>query len=296
MAAIPIYEKNHNFIVKKGDKVIRKNNIPNNVVTRINEATDELAKDRRTGSDEILARMAPIVGSLSRQAGVTMPHLRVHEGSNAFASYNSISVGRALANVADDEQLMGVLAHELGHVIYGDSSSHKNMHRTKTTAKIAVPALVWLMESPVHFSSFNNFIGHDYKAIAAGMAAKFVFDKVAAAAYSFTIRRHESRADAFAARLVGSEAAISGLIRNGSQMWDISYDLKKALRPRPSVSDSLLNAKTRLVDYNEDPKSLIKDIRMAYWRLRSGIDHFMYGTHPSLGKRIKQMSKQDGLS
>lgn len=275
--------------------MIRKGNIPNNVVARINEATFDFAKDRRTGNEEILARVAPIVGSLSRQAGVTMPQLRVHEGSNAFASFNSISVGRALANVADDEQLMGVLAHELGHVINGDSSSHKDMHRTKTAAKIAVPALVWFMESPVHFSSFSNFLGHDYKAIAAGLAVKLVFDKVATAAYSVTLRRHESRADAFAARFVGPEAAISGLIRNGSQMRDISYDLKRALRPKPSVSDSILNAKTKLVDYNEDPKSLAKDIRRAYWKLRSGIDHFIYGTHPSLNKRIKAMSRQDTL-
>ena len=170
------------------------------------------------------------------------------------------------------------------------------MHRTRTAAKIAVPALVWLMESPAHFSSLSSFVGHDYKAIAAGMAAKLVFDKVATAAYSFTLRKHESRADAFAARLVGSETAINGLIRNGSQMRDISYDLKKALRPRPSIYDSISNAKAKLVDYNEEPKSLVKDIRRAYWSLRSGIDHFIYGTHPTMDKRIKRMSRQDTLS
>ena len=181
-------------------------------------------------------------------------------------------------------------------MVYGDSSSHKDIRRATVAAKITVPALVWFMESPVHFSSFSNFVGHDYGAIFAAIAAKFVFDKVAAATYSFTIRKHESRADAFAARLVGSETAISGLIRNGSQMRDIRYDLKKTLNPRPSVSDVILSVKARVVDYNGDPKNLVRDMRRTYWKLRLGIDHFVYGTHPSLNNRIKRMSRQDDLS
>ncbi len=276
--------------------MIRKNSMPKRVAESINGATHEFARDRKAGNEEIIARITPIVSSLSTKAGVKMPKLGVHEGSNASAYYNRISVGRALASVANDKQLEGVLAHELGHVIHGDSSLSKDVHVFKAAAKITVPVFVWLMESPAHFSSFSSFVGHDYKAISAAIATKLVFDKVATAAYSFTIRKQERRADAFAARLVGSETAISGLIRNSSQMRDISYDLKKALKPRPSVSEFILNTKTRLTDYNEDPKNLIKDMRGAYWRLRSSIDYLIYSTHPSLNSRIKRMSRQGDLS
>src|SRR5580765_447117 len=72
---------------------------------------------------EQLPRIYAVVERLTQKAGVPMPKLYVipTDSPNAFATgrnprHASVAVTQGILNLLDDEELEGVLAHELGHV------------------------------------------------------------------------------------------------------------------------------------------------------------------------------------
>jgi heat shock protein HtpX len=74
-------------------------------------------------SREELPRIYSVVERLTQKAGLPMPKLFVipMDSPNAFAtgrnpSHASVAVTQGILNLLDDEELEGVLAHELGHV------------------------------------------------------------------------------------------------------------------------------------------------------------------------------------
>ena len=72
---------------------------------------------------EQLPRVYAVVERLVQKAGLPMPRLYVipTDSPNAFATgrnpnHASVAVTQGILNLLDDEELEGVLAHELGHV------------------------------------------------------------------------------------------------------------------------------------------------------------------------------------
>src|ERR1700756_1534911 len=72
---------------------------------------------------EQLPRVYQVVERLSQKAGLPMPKIYVipTESPNAFATgrnpqHASVAVTQGILNLLNDEELEGVLAHELGHV------------------------------------------------------------------------------------------------------------------------------------------------------------------------------------
>jgi heat shock protein HtpX len=76
---------------------------------------------------EIYARLAPLVGNLTRKMGLPMPKLWLlpEDSPNAFATgrdpqHASVACTDGILRLMSDRELEGVLAHELGHVLHRD--------------------------------------------------------------------------------------------------------------------------------------------------------------------------------
>src|SRR5437660_12188244 len=81
-----------------------------------------------TENPEMYARVFPIVQSLTQRMGLPMPKLWLipDESPNAFATgrdpaHASVAFTSGILKLMDDRELEGVVAHELGHVLHGDT-------------------------------------------------------------------------------------------------------------------------------------------------------------------------------
>lgn len=81
------------------------------------------ANGARAVSREQLPRVYSVVERLTQKAGLPMPRIYVipTDSPNAFATgrnprHAAVAVTAGILNILDDEELEGVLAHELGHV------------------------------------------------------------------------------------------------------------------------------------------------------------------------------------
>src|SRR5258708_13876357 len=76
---------------------------------------------------EQLQRVYDVVERLTQKTGLPMPKIYVipTDSPNAFATgrnpqHAAVAVTQGILNILDDEELEGVLAHELGHVPHRD--------------------------------------------------------------------------------------------------------------------------------------------------------------------------------
>jgi heat shock protein HtpX len=75
----------------------------------------------------VYARVAPIVGGLAARMNIPMPKLWLipEESPNAFATgrnpaHASVAFTAGILTLMDDQEIEGVVAHELGHVLHRD--------------------------------------------------------------------------------------------------------------------------------------------------------------------------------
>jgi heat shock protein HtpX len=80
-----------------------------------------------TGNPDVYRRVAPIVRSLCERMGLPMPKLYLipEESPNAFAtgrnpSHASVAFTTGILQLMNDQEIEGVVAHELGHVLHRD--------------------------------------------------------------------------------------------------------------------------------------------------------------------------------
>jgi heat shock protein HtpX len=161
-----------------------------------------------------------VVGKLAQRAGIAMPEVAVYDGEpNAFATgafRNSalVAVSTGLLQGMTKEEVEAVLAHEVSHVANGDMV-------TMTLIQGVVNTFVVFLSRVVGYAvdrsmSRNNESGTGIGYFVTVMVCQIVFGIGASVIVAWFSRHREFRADAGAARLLGTpQPMINALTRLG---------------------------------------------------------------------------------
>jgi heat shock protein HtpX len=162
------------------------------------------------------------VGRLARNAGLPMPEVAIYEGEpNAFAtgaskSSSLVAVSTGLLQGMTEKEVEAVLAHEIAHIANGDMV-------TLTLIQGVVNTFVTFIARVVAFFVDQALRKDDEESSAPGMAymvtamvCDLVFGILASMVVMYFSRQREFRADAGAARLLGTpQPMIAALQRLG---------------------------------------------------------------------------------
>ncbi|MEB3198640.1 MAG: protease HtpX [Candidatus Sericytochromatia bacterium] len=163
------------------------------------------------------------VARLARQAGLEMPQVAIFEGeANAFATGPSrnralVAVSTGLLAGMEREEVVAVLAHEVAHIENGDMLTLTLIQGTVNTfvffvARLAASAVDAALRRGSRGMSSSGFLYSSVRWI-----CEVMFGLLASMLVAWFSRRREFRADAGAARLMGSpRAMIAALQRLGS--------------------------------------------------------------------------------
>lgn len=120
---------------------------------------------------EELPRVYSVVERMTQRIGLPMPKVYVipSDSPNAFATgrnpaHASVAVTQGILNLLDDEELEGVLAHELGHV------RNRDILISSVAATIA-GAITFLARSAMWFGMFGGYGDRDDRDRGGGLAA-----------------------------------------------------------------------------------------------------------------------------
>lgn len=156
-----------------------------------------------------LPRVHQVVERLTQKAGLPMPRIYVipTESPNAFATgrnprHASVAVTQGILNLLNDEELEGVLAHELGHV------NNRDILISSIAATLA-GAITYL----AHFAMFyggdrDERRGGGFSALAMMILAPFAAMLIQLA----VSRSREYQADESGARLTGNPYALASAL------------------------------------------------------------------------------------
>jgi heat shock protein HtpX len=172
-----------------------------------------------TENSPIFWRLAPIVKSLCDRMGLPMPRLWVidQEEPNAFATgrnpaHASVAVTRGLLQFMSDDEIEGVLAHELGHV------KNRDILISSVAATIAA-AITWAAHMAFFFGGSRDDDDDRGNPIAA--IAMMLLAPIAAGLIQMAISRtREFSADAASAQYTGDPGKLISALRKleaGSQ-------------------------------------------------------------------------------
>ena len=223
-------------------------------------------------------RVYNIVENLTMTCGMDMPKINIIDDPqlNAFASgidksSYTVTVTTGLLNLLDDEELAGVIGHELTHIRNHDT-------RLLITSIIFVGILSTLTSMVVNmlyrtfiYGSFSNNRSRDGKNQGASVLVMLAIAAVICfVGYFFTIitrfaisRKREYMADAGGAELCGNPLALASALRK------ISGDPGLQHVNRDDVAQLFIVR----------PKSMAQGFMSAF----SGL----FATHPDIKKRIK---------
>ncbi len=164
----------------------------------------------------VYRRIAPITERLCQRAGIPMPRLWVipDDSPNAFATgrdpnHASVAVTAGILKLLNDQELEGVIAHELGHV------KNRDILISSIAATIA-GAITFLARMAFFFGGARD---DDEGANPIAMIAMLILAPIAALLIQMAISRtREYAADAAAARFAGTpDGLINGLRK--LEMW-----------------------------------------------------------------------------
>ena len=161
-----------------------------------------------TENPEVYRRVAPIVRGLAQRMNLPMPKLWLipDNSPNAFAtgrnpSHASVAFTAGILNLMSDNEIEGVVAHELGHVL------HRDILISSVAAMLAA-AITFLARMAFWFGGSRDDEGRSNPIAAIAM---MILAPIAAMLIQMAISRsREYDADAASAKYVGSPYPLIG--------------------------------------------------------------------------------------
>jgi heat shock protein HtpX len=210
---------------------------------------------------EQLPRVYSVVEQMTQRIGLPMPKIYVipSDSPNAFATgrnpqHASVAVTQGILNLLTDEELAGVLAHELGHV----------RNRDILTSSIAA-TLAGAITILARFGMFFGGGGERDRDRGGGMGALFmlILAPIAATLIQLAVSRaREYEADATGAHMTGNPYALASAL----QKLD-AYSKRVPLGATPSTAHLFI------------VQPLISGASFAN----------LFSTHPPIAKRIERL-------
>jgi heat shock protein HtpX len=215
---------------------------------------------------EQVPRVFRVVENLTQRIGIPMPKIYVipTESPNAFATgrnphHASVAVTQGILNLLTDEELEGVLAHELGHV------RNRDILISSIAATIA-GAITWLARMAYYGEMFGmGGGGRDDRDRGGGLSAIFMLFLAPFAAMLIQLavsRSREYEADASGARYTGNPFALARAL----QKLDL-YSKRVPMVASPSTAHLFI---------------IPPRVRSAFAGL--------FSTHPPTEKRIERLT------
>jgi heat shock protein HtpX len=218
-------------------------------------------------SREQLPRVYSVVERLTQKIGIPMPKIYVipSDSPNAFATgrnprHASVAVTRGILELLTDEELEGVLAHELGHV------NNRDILISSIAATIA-GAVTMLASMGRWAMIFGGFGGRDDRERGGGLAALFmlIVAPIAATLIQLAVSRsREYQADASGAHYTGNPFALASALRK-------------------------LDAYSRRLPLAASPSTAHLFIVQPFLGMSFGS---LFSTHPPIAKRIERLTGQ----
>lgn len=221
---------------------------------------------------EQLPRVYSLVEQLTHKQGLPMPkiYLLPTQSPNAFATgrnpqHASVAVTAGILDLLDDEELEGVLAHELGHV------RNRDILISSITATIA-GAITMLAHMGRFAMIFGGYGGRDERnRDGGGIGTLFmlILAPIAAMLIQLAVSRsREYAADATAAQMTGDPHALARAL----QKID-AYSRRLPMDASPSTAHLFISAP----------------------RLRASDLAGLFSTHPPMEKRIQRLIGRESL-
>src|SRR5262244_3942442 len=216
---------------------------------------------------EQLPRVYAIVERLTQKIGIPMPKIYVlpTDSPNAFATgrnpqHASVAVTQGILNLLNDEELEGVLAHELGHV------RNRDILISSIAATIA-GAITMLASMGRWAMIFGGMGGRDDRDRGGGLAALFmlIVAPIAATLIQLAVSRsREYEADHTGAGFTGNPYALASALKK-------------------------LDAYSRRLPMSATPSTAHLFIIQPLLGINFGS---LFSTHPPIQKRIERLTGQ----
>ncbi|HEX8817718.1 MAG TPA: zinc metalloprotease HtpX [Terriglobales bacterium] len=215
---------------------------------------------------EQLPRVYQIVERLTQKIGIPMPKIYVipNDSPNAFATgrnpqHASVAVTNGILNLLNDEELEGVLAHELGHV------NNRDILISSVAATIA-GAITMLASMGRWAMIFGGMGGREERNNGGGIAALFmlILAPIAATLIQLAVSRsREYQADASGAHYTGNPYALASALSKLD-----TYSKRLPMQATPSTAHLFI-------------------IQPLLGGLSFGS---LFSTHPPIAKRIERLT------
>ena len=214
---------------------------------------------------EELPRAYAAVERLTQKIGIPMPKMYVipTESPNAFATgrnpqHASVAVTHGILGLLNDEELEGVLAHELGHVNNRDIL----ISSVAATLAGAITMLASMGKWAMIFGGYGRSERNDRGGGLAGLLMLFVAPIAASLIQLAVSRSREYQADATGAHFTGNPYALASAL----QKLD-TYSRRVPMQATPSTAHLFIIAPLLGINFGG-----------------------LFSTHPPIAKRIERLT------
>jgi heat shock protein HtpX len=214
---------------------------------------------------EQLPRAYEIVERLSQKIGIPMPKIYVipTDSPNAFATgrnpeHASVAMTEGILNLLNDEEMEGVLAHELGHV------KNRDILISSVAATLA-GAITFISRMGYWASLFGGGGDREDREGGGGFVAilMLILAPIAATLIQLAVSRsREYEADASGARYTGNPFALASALAKLD-----AYSKRLPMQATPSTAHLFIVAPLLGVDFSS-----------------------LFSTHPPIAKRIERLT------